>query len=393
MNTEIEMGKTEFNTKKVATVATAHGVHDTYTAFLPALLPVLIEKFTLTNTAAGFLSVFLQAPSLLQPLFGHLADRKNLRIITVLAPAITGIAMSLLVVAPGYGFLIVLLLLAGISSSALHAVSPGIGSYYSGKQLGKGMSFWMVGGELGRSLGPLLIVTSFEYLKFSRIPWLMLGGIITSVFLYRNLRFVSTITQKEQDQISWKSALSKMRHVMIPMTILLFARSLMTASLTIYLPTYLTSQGTSLWVSGASLTILQISGVIGTIFAGNLSDRYGRRVMLLISYITSPILMFLFVNASGFLQIALLIFLGITAIAIGPVLLALVHENAVENRSFANGIFMAVSFLLNALAILIVGIVSDLVDLRFTFLIAAGLVPLGIPLIFLLPKSKRLLNN
>jgi len=393
MNTEMEMGKTEFNTKKVATVATAHGVHDTYTAFLPALLPVLIEKFTLTNTAAGFLSVFLQAPSLLQPLFGHLADRKNLRIITILAPAITGIAMSLLVVARGYGFLIVLLLLAGISSSALHAVSPGIGSYYSGKQLGKGMSFWMVGGELGRSLGPLLIVTSLEYLKLGRIPWLMLGGIITSVFLYRNLRFVSTITQKEQDQISWKSALSNMRHVMIPMTILLFARSLMTASLTIYLPTYLTSQGTSLWVSGASLTILQISGVIGTIFAGNLSDRYGRRVMLLISYITSPILIFLFVNTSGFLQIALLIFLGITAIAIGPVLLALVHENAIENRSFANGIFMAVSFLLNALAILIVGIVSDLVDLRFTFLIAAGLVPLGIPLIFLLPKSKRLLND
>ena len=74
----------KFQTAGVAIVASGHGVHDTYTAFLPALLPVLMEKFSLTNTTAGLLTVFLQIPSLLQPFIGHLADRTNLRFFIIL---------------------------------------------------------------------------------------------------------------------------------------------------------------------------------------------------------------------------------------------------------------------------------------------------------------------
>ena len=114
MNTQSSIEQDKFQTGGVAVVSTAHAVHDTYTAFLPALLPVFIEKFTLTNTAAGLLSVFLQIPSLLQPFIGHLADRRNLRLLIIFTPAITGAAMSLLSIAPGYGFLIFLLVIAGL---------------------------------------------------------------------------------------------------------------------------------------------------------------------------------------------------------------------------------------------------------------------------------------
>ena len=68
----------------------------------PPLLPVLIEKFSLSNAQAGLLNVFLQWPSLLQPFIGYLADRRNLRILVVAAPAIAGVCMSLLGVAPSY---------------------------------------------------------------------------------------------------------------------------------------------------------------------------------------------------------------------------------------------------------------------------------------------------
>jgi FSR family fosmidomycin resistance protein-like MFS transporter len=393
LSIELNSKEQDFQTKKVSVLASAHAVHDTYTAFLPALLPVLIEKFSMTNTAAGLLSVFLQIPSLTQPLIGRLADRRNLKLLIVLSPAITGVAMSLLGIAPSYGILTLLLLSAGISSASLHAVAPVLGSTFSGSKLGKGMSFWMVGGELGRALGPLIIVTAIAYLEPGGLPWLMIGGILMSVFLFGKLDGITTRPKKNPVSTHWWQAIKKMKHIMGPVAVLLFTRSMVSATLTTFLPTYLKSQGSTLWVAGASLTILQVAGMLGALIAGPLSDRFGRRKLLFSSYLVTPILMFLFIQADGVWKILLLVLLGFFAIAIVPVLMAVVIENFSDNRSFANGVYMAISFILHSIAILMVGYLSDLVDLRFTFLISAGLLPLGLLFINFLPKTNGNANQ
>ncbi|MGD2206187.1 MAG: MFS transporter, partial [Anaerolineae bacterium] len=139
----------------VLTVSGGHAMHDTYTAFLSPLLPAFIENLMLTKTGAGLLTVFMQGPSLLQPFIGHVADRVSLRYMVILAPAVTATAMSLLGVAPAYAVLALLLMVAGLSSATLHSVAPVMAGRLSGERLGRGMGFWMVGGELGRTLGPL----------------------------------------------------------------------------------------------------------------------------------------------------------------------------------------------------------------------------------------------
>jgi len=377
----------EFQIKKVSLFALTHAVHDTYTGMLPAILPLLIEKFMMTNTTAGLLTVFLRIPSLLQPLIGRLADKNNLKLFIILTPAITGVGMSLLGAADSYGFLVLFLLIAGFSSAALHAVAPVLGGSYSGEKLGRGMSFWMVGGEMGRALGPIVVVTAIGYLTLEGLPWLMIAGGLTSLFLYKKLKDVSTISTSKINSAHWRDALKEIRWVMAPITILVFTRSMMTATLTTFLPTFLESEGSSLWVAGASLSILEISGMVGAFLAGSLSDRLGRRRMLFVSYIATPILMVLFVQSNTLMKIPLLILLGFFAIAISPVLMAVVIENTSENRSFANGIYMALSFALQALATFLVGYISDLSNLRFTFILSAGILPFGLIFIFLLPKT------
>jgi len=389
MSNKTENEKEEFQAGTVALVSTAHAVHDTYTGFLPALLPLLIEKFSLTNTAAGLLTVFMRIPSLLQPIIGGIADRKNLKLLIILAPTITGAAMSFISIAPSYGFLTFLLILAGISSAALHAIGPVLGSNLSGHKLGKGMSYWMVGGELGRALGPVIVVTAIGFLTLDGLPWLLLGGILASCFLFVKLRSTTTLPQKSSQKINWRIALFEMRGFMIPLTLMSFTRVMATASLTTYLPTFLTKQGSSLWFAGASLTIYEVSGMVGSLLAGTLSDRFGRRRLLIISFITTPILMILFIFSNNLFRIPLLSFLGFFTISVTPVIMAIVMENAPSNRSFANGVYMAMSFLLSALSTLLVGLLSDKVDLRTTFLISACVLPLGFPFIFLLPKSNN----
>jgi FSR family fosmidomycin resistance protein-like MFS transporter len=389
MNTEPFIDQDKFQTGGVAIVSTAHAVHDTYTAFLPALLPVLIQKFSLSNTSAGLLSVFLQIPSLLQPFIGHLADRTNLRFLIILTPAITGSALSLLSIAPNYGFLVFLLVIAGLSSASLHAVGPVLSGTLAGQKLGRGMSFWMVGGELGRALGPLIVVTAIGFLTLEGLPWLMMAGIITSIFLYGKLRSITTQPRNNGITIPWKTALLKMRKVMTPLAVLIFARSMMIVTLTTFMPTFLTSEGSSLWVAGASLSILEAAGVVGAFLAGSLSDQFGRRRMLVLSFIATPLFMFLFLLTKGAIQIPLLILMGFFGISITPVFMAIVLENFPDNRSFANGIYMAFNFVLMALATLIVGRLADMINLRFTFMLSAGLILCGLPFIHLLPKSTK----
>lgn len=389
MEPEIIIEGSEFKTSGVATISVAHAVHDTYSAFLPALLPLLIEKFTLTNTAAGLLSAFYQLPSLLQPLIGRLADRKNLRFLVILAPSITGAAMSAVGIAPTYGFAAFLLILAGISSSTLHATGPVLGSALSGSRLGRGMSFWMVGGEFGRALGPLITVTAIAYLTLEGLPWLMLAGVLTSAFLFVRLDRISTHSADAAASIPWRQGLHKLRSLMLPLVVILFIRALAMATLTTFLPTFLTREGESLWMAGMSLTILEVAGMVGAFLAGGLSDRFGRRRMLVISFIATPILMFLFVQADASWKLPLLVLLGFFAIAVIPVIMAIVMENAFDQRAFANGVYMATIFLLHSLAVILVGIFSDWFDLRFTFLASAGLLPLCLPFVRLLPKSVR----
>ncbi|PKN88543.1 MAG: MFS transporter [Chloroflexi bacterium HGW-Chloroflexi-8] len=393
MKVEQSVKNDKFQTSSVVLLSSAHGVHDTYSSFLPVLLPGLIEKFGLTNTSAGLLSVFLQMPSLINPIIGHIADHKNLRFFIILTPALTGAAMSLLSIAPSYAFLAFLLIIAGLSNAAIHAVATVLTGTLAGKQLGKGMSFWMVGGELGRTLGPLVIVSAIGYLTYEGLPWLMLGGILVSLFLYLQLKDVSTITKTNGNSASWIEVLKKMGPVMLPIFILLFSRAMMMATLTTFLPTFLTTEGASLWVAGASLSILEAAGVAGAFLAGSLSDRFGRRTILTISFLVSPLIMLLFLQTQGLVQIPFLMIMGFFAISAPPVLLAIVQENFLENRSFANGIFMAINFALMSLAVLLVGRISDLSSLRFTFYLSAAVVLLGAPFIRLLPKSRRIFQK
>jgi MFS transporter, FSR family, fosmidomycin resistance protein len=376
-----------FRTADVFTIGFSHAAHDTYLAFVSPLLPVLIENFSLTKTAAGVLAIFTQFPSLVQPFFGMLADRVDLRYLVIFAPAVSGALMSLIGIAPSYAFIILFLFLAGLSNAGLHAVGPVMAGYLSGDKLGRGMSFWMVGGETGRVLGPIVIAVAIGTLTFQGLPWLMIGGCLASFILFIRLRKVPARAPGGAAPVPILTAIVKMKSILLPLTLIIFVRAFINATLTTYLPIYLTEQGYDLKFAAGSLSILEVAGVVGVFLSGTLSDKFGRRVILLISMITAPIFMVVFLVTSGWVTVPVLMGLGFTVISITPVIMAVVQETYPESRALANGIFMAISFLIYSVCVLIVGRIGDLINLRFAMSISAGLVLLGIPFIFLLPNK------
>ena len=376
-----------FQTDRVLTISAGHAVHDTYTAFLAPLLPAFIANLALSKTEAGILTVFVQGPSLLQPFIGHLADRVSLRYLVILAPSVTAAMMSLLGVAPGYGALALLLMVAGLSSASLHAVAPVIAGNLSGRRLGRGMGFWMVGGELGRTLGPIVIVSAVRLLGLEGTPWLMIGGFLASAILYVRLKDVPTQPANAGQGLPWRQALRSMGPLLLPLVGIIVARSFMTRSLTTYLPTFLSEEGAALWLAGASLSLLEAGGVVGALLGGTMSDRLGRRLVLFVSMLITPLLMFAFLTTDGWLQFPLLLTMGFTALSVTPVLMALVQESFSENRALANGVYMSFSFILGSAVVVVLGAMGDLFGLRLAFTASAVITLLGLPLILLLPRK------
>jgi FSR family fosmidomycin resistance protein-like MFS transporter len=85
----------------------------------------------------------------------------------------------------------------------------------------------------------------------------------------------------------------------------------------------------------------------------------------------------------------MLVFTGFTLLSTSPVMLAIVQERAVKSPAAANGIYMMISFMARSAIVVGVGWLGDLMGLRNTYLVAAALGLLGLPFVWLLPRSRR----
>lgn len=378
-----------FQTGRVATIAGGHAVHDTFTAFLPPLLPQFVETLSLSNTAAGSLSSFLQIPSLLQPVIGHLADKTTLRWIVILGPGVTATLMSFLGWAPGYWALALMLLATGLSVAAFHATAPVAAGYLSGNRLGRGMGFWMVGGELGRTLGPIIVVTALAVMSLRSLAFLSLAGIATSAILYFRLRDVPLRTRDEGEQMHWRPAVRAMKGFMLMLAGLVALRSLMVMATTIFLPLFLVEGGTNAWLAGAALSIIEAAGIAGAFAGGWLSDQVGRRAILIFGHIVAPITLLLFLFSDGWVRIAILPLIGLSLLSIPPVLMAMVQERYPDTRALANGVYLSISFAIRSMAAIAYGAVADAVGLSTAMVVAAVAMFGGLPLVLMLFKPTR----
>ncbi len=374
-----------FRTAQILLLSLSHFVHDVYSSFLAPLLPLLIEKLSLSLTEAGFLSAVMQLPALMNPFLGLLADRISLRYFVILAPMMTAIPMSLLGLAPSYGVLLLILFTAGISVALFHVPAPVMIARMAGAKKGRGMSFFMTGGELARMVGPIIAVGAVSLLGLTGFWPIMVVGIVTSGILFVRFRSIDLAFHNRGTKISLMTTFRNMRHILMPLTIILIARSFMHGSLAVFLPTFIENQSGNIWMGGIALALFEAAGVAGVLIAGSLSDYLGRRRMLLLSLVGAPLCLLTFVLSGGWVRIVALLGTGCTLLSTTPVMLALIQEHAKESPAAANGMFMMIAFIARSSVVVLIGLIADWTGLETTYLISAIAGLAGIPFILMLP--------
>src|SRR5438094_5214649 len=140
----------------MALLSSGHLATDFANGALPALLPYLKDRFSLSYTAVGGVVLASQASSsLIQPLFGLWSDRRGAMWLLPAGVALAGFGIALAADAPSYWLVVLLVLVSGVGVAAFHPEGSKFAAYASGRKRASGMAWFSIGGNLGFALGPV----------------------------------------------------------------------------------------------------------------------------------------------------------------------------------------------------------------------------------------------
>lgn len=364
--------------RQLYVLAVSHLMLDAYSGSLSAVLPLLIQKFSLSLTLAALLpTAYSMIASLGQVPFGFLADRFPNINFTVWCLILTGTLISALGWPPLYSILLVFLILAGVSAAAYHPQAAAMSGEAARNLRGFGMAVFMTAGRLGYAVGPLMaaLIAAFLGLKY-----LVLGALpayVIAAFLHRR----RTPAQQIAPWPGRAGFLEPFAKNSRPLALLWSMEALRTGvmtGLTTFLPLLFVERGYSLVTAGASLSVFVGMGGIGNLVGGRLADRIGRKPMFLISMLGALPLAYGFLWTGGPASWVFLALLGPVLLSTLGVTIAKAQELVPDSAGTVSSLMMGVTWTVGSAGILLIGVVADRIGLSaalallFLVLIPAG---------------------
>ena len=379
-----------FQRKDVLLLSGAHLAHDTYPAFLGVMLPLLIDELHISLAVAGFLASGLRWTTSLQPFLGHLADRTDTRWWVILAPAVTATAMSLIGIAPTTTAVMALLLLTGLSHAAFHPAGGAMATRASGNEWGKGTSYFMTGGEIGRVVGPVFIAAILALGGLRLSPIAVIPGLIASLVLLRRLRDRPALGGPGKERAHILEALASGRRTILVLGSAILLRAGANVAVVIYYPTYATGLGSTLLIAGLAVTVYEVGAVFGAFWGGILSDRFGRtRLMLLGVLAGGPPLILAVLWGPSVLGLAMLVIGGFGWLSGNSIELVTMQELLPENRSAAVGLTYFIKATGAIAGTILIGVAGDVFGLQATMIGAVIVGMLAAPVLVAMQDPAR----
>jgi FSR family fosmidomycin resistance protein-like MFS transporter len=370
-------------------LALGHFVIDLYAAFLPPLLPLLIDKFQISFTSASLLAAVLSlSSSMTQPVFGFFFDKVGGWKMIIWGPVVAGLSFSFLGLAPHYSVLILLLILGGLGLASFHPEAAALTTSLSGQRRTWGMSIFMLGGNLGYSLGPFLILIvvinlGLEWSFFASLPALGTAWVLHRYALLGE----KAPTIHSPSNIKIESSLNRRVLGFSVLFSVVLLRVTTVLSLVTFLPMIQKLRGFSLMAAGGSMTVFMACGALGGLIGGYLADRVGRRRMIITSFLLSLPTLSAFLYWKGPMSLFILALLGFLLYISEPSCIVLAQEMIPQQARTASALIMGMAWGMGGGGVLAVGVLADVFGiewaLRFLLLLPAG----SLTLSFFLPPG------
>jgi len=367
----------------------AHLMTDLYAPVLPAVLPLLILQNGYPYLLAGLLvATYNLTSSLLQPVIGWLYDARGVCVqhtsplggvrtqvrgtglqisISLLMSAVF---ISLIGIAGDYYLILICAALGGLGHALFHPIAyAAVSRLTEDESRGRITSYFVIGGNLGFAIGPVVTGIVVAYLGLSglvllMIPGLAMAGVIRLLLPSQERKPVPPPVKVENPSPERTPASLKIVALLVAGASL---RAWAIFAAIAYLPTFLIERGFNIVTANVVVSALLLCGVVGQVIGGTLSDLYGRKEYTLFGVGAALVPFVVFLATDGYLSIIALMVFGFLLWSTFSVTVAMAHEMVPESVGTISGLMLGAAVGAGGMGVIFTGWLADWVSL------AAGL--------------------
>jgi FSR family fosmidomycin resistance protein-like MFS transporter len=378
----------------LAGISFSHFLNDTMQSLISSVYPILKESYSLDYTQIGLITLAFQfTASLLQPVIGHMTDKKAQPFSLALGMGFTFFGLLLLSVAARYPIILIAAALVGLGSAVFHPESARIARLASGGRFGFAQSVFQLGGSFGTSMGPVLAALIVVPFGQPSIAWFSSIAFLAIVILWRigvwykpqiaSRKFPAPKAHPDAPESS------RVRIALLVLVALLFSKQLYVSSLSSYYIFYLIDKfHVSTQAAQLYLFIFLAANAVGAFFGGPLGDRFGRKYIIWLSILGALPFTLALPHAGLYASAVLTICIGLIISSATSSIIVFAQELMPHRFGMISGVFFGVAFGIGGLGAAVLGRVADHMGIAFVYQVCAFLPAIGLLAVFL-PKMPR----
>jgi FSR family fosmidomycin resistance protein-like MFS transporter len=348
------------NARLIALLALGHAVIDLNQGALPAVLPYLKASHNLSYAAAGTIVLAANVTSsLIQPLFGYLADQTARRWMLPVAVLLTGAGFGLTGLAPGYGALLLLVVAMGLGVAAYHPEGYKAATGVAGDRKATALSWFSLGGNVGVALGPPAITALVTALGLGGTLGLLVPTLVVALLLLAVLPAFSEASASRTARTPVAHGVN-MPGAMALLILVVMIRSWTSLGFTTFVPFYYIDHlGADPRLVGPLLFVFLGAGALATVVAGPLADRWGPRPFMKWIFLAAIPFGALFLETRGVLAFVMLGLFGAVLTSSFSVSVVLGQAYLPRNAGMASGLIVGLAIGTGGLGVTALGWIAD----------------------------------
>jgi FSR family fosmidomycin resistance protein-like MFS transporter len=376
--------------KVIFALTLLHFAGDFYISFVNPLLPVFVEKFSLSLTQVGLIAGMMRVLAfVVQPGVGYFADRYRSRVFILGGPLLCTLFIGLVGWAHSFWDLLIFVAIASIGSSMFHPSMAGMISGYAGRHFGLSLSIFNMGGTLAFGVGPVLITWFVSRSGLEVLPWVAVPGVLLLLSVVRftprplgeGLRgqgFFGAI--REAFGSSWKP-------VML-IWVVMVLRTFIQQSFMTFTPVLYAREGYSLLSVGLVISLFTGAGTVSGVIAGHLSDRIGYKPIYFVTFFlgTPALLLMLLLPGNWIYPVAVVA--GFLMYATLPLGLVMAQKLAPHGKSMVSSLMMGLAQGVGGMMAPMVGSLADIYSIRSVLSVLAFVPLLSLGLVWFFPEKR-----
>ena len=366
-------------------ISISHFLNDMIQSVVPAIYPMIKDKFGLTFAEIGLITlVFQMTSSLLQPFTGLSADRHPRPYALSYGMCFTLIGLLLLAFATNLTMLLIAVSIVGFGSSVFHPTASRVALSASGGRKSLAQSIFQVGGNGGSAIGPLLAALIVIPYGQVAISYFALAAILAALLLVRvgrwfGQRVAMQQTQPATNNTAVNGITRKQRNMaLLILVLLIFSKYFYTSCITSYFTFFLIDKfGVSIEASQLCLFAFLAAFALGTVGGGMLGDRFGRKYVIWFSILGAAPFALVMPHVGLVGTIICAFMAGLIIASAFSSIVVYATDLMPDKVGMIAGIFFGLMFGLGGLGSAFFGWLADKTSIEFIFLVSSFLPLLG----------------